>query len=150
MKLKKDEKQLLFLGFSLINIQELENRIENERDSLVLEIMTYFKKNVAFIISEISNNYLIDFIKKNQIILGNIKKPYIDFIVGSVIISNILSQREIEENSDKKVIEKFLYITALYYDMYSHILNEIEDDKELLELYKNSFDLGNKLSKKLL
>ena len=146
MKLKKVEKQLLFLGFSLINIPDLKNRIENERDILILEIMVFFKKNVAFVISDISENYLNDFIEKNNHLINDVKKPYIDFIVGSVIISNILAQREQDDKSDNLLIEKFLYISSVYYDLYSDILIDIEDEK-LLALYKNSFDLGNTLSK---
>jgi len=135
----------LLLGFSLINIMDLKNRVEGERDMLILEIMVYFKKISASLIEDIKQEEATKIMINNGILLNNIKQPFIDFIVGSVIISNTIIENEELINDD---IENFLYITSLYYDLYADIIKDIKEE-DVKELYKNSFDTSKLLMSKI-
>jgi len=134
----------LFLGFSLIDINNLTQRIEGDRDKLILEIMIYYKKVAANFILEIDEKELRDILHFNNEVLSQIKLPYIDFIIGTILISNtILSSK----NLNNKDIEQFMHITSVYYDLYTDIINEIRD-KNIKELYKNSFNEAERIFKK--
>jgi len=138
------EEQLL-LGFSLINILDLKNRVEGERDLLILEIMIYFKKISASLVNNLEQEEATKIMMKNGILLNNIDKPFIDFIAGSIIISNtIIENAELIDND----IENFLYVTSLYYDLYTDIIKDIKDE-EVMSLYRNSFEISKSLLKKI-
>jgi hypothetical protein len=144
-KEKNNYSAQLLLGFSLINIMDLKNRVEGKRDNLILEIMIYFKKISASLINDIEQSEATNIMINNGVLLNSLKNPFIDFIAGSVIISNtIIENTELIDDD----IENFLYITSLYYDLYADIIKDIKDES-IKELYKNSFDISKILIEKI-
>lgn len=130
----------LYVGFSLINIPDLKTRVENKRDAAILEIMIYFKKIAVNFITNITEEDLQLIISQSNKALNSIKAPYIDFIVGSVLISSNL----IELNEKEKDIERFINITSVFYDLYCEVIKDIEEEK-IKDLYKNSFNVATEL-----
>jgi hypothetical protein len=107
--------------------------------------MIYFKKISASLVNNLEQEKATKIMMKNGILLNNIDKPFIDFIAGSIIISNtIIENAELIDND----IENFLYVTSLYYDLYTDIIKDIKDE-EVMSLYRNSFEISKSLLKKI-
>jgi hypothetical protein len=140
--------KLLFLGFNLINITDLKHKIEDNRDNVIFEIMNYYKKIAANFFVELEDTEVKKLIDSNNKLLLSNKTDFIDFIAGSIIISEVLIDKYKKSNEDTIELNRFMYITSIFYDLYSGIIEEIED-KKLKELYKNSFEISRKFIKKI-
>jgi len=146
-KINYDINPLLFLGFSLLDTNYLKRNMNNEIDFVIFEIIDYYKKITANFFHLIEEEVLRKYIKENKKILDKQSKEYINYITGAVLVSELLIYKY--QNIDKNIdLERFYYITSIFYDLYSFLLTNMNSKEK--KKYQNSFEFANSLLKSVL